>query len=94
MHIGGDWVESESGSVLEATSPATGEVIGTFPESTRGDAQQAISAGNLAWKAWAARSAFERSHALERVADLVHQRRDDLARTLTLDQGKPLHSEA
>jgi acyl-CoA reductase-like NAD-dependent aldehyde dehydrogenase len=94
MHIGGDWVASESGSVLEATSPATGEVIGTFPEGTRGDAQRAISAANSAWREWAARSAFERSHTLERVADLVHQCRDDLARTLTLDQGKPLHSEA
>ena len=43
---------------------------------------------------WAARSAFERASALERVADLIESRRDDLARTLTLDQGKPLHAEA
>ena len=35
MHIGGDWVESESGATFEATSPATGEVIGTIPEGTR-----------------------------------------------------------
>jgi acyl-CoA reductase-like NAD-dependent aldehyde dehydrogenase len=94
MHIGGEWVESESGGTMEATSPATGEVIGTFPEGTREDAQRAIAAANAAWRDWAARSAFERAHALEGVADLVHERRDDLARTLTLDQGKPLHSEA
>jgi succinate-semialdehyde dehydrogenase/glutarate-semialdehyde dehydrogenase len=94
MHIGGEWVESESGATLEATSPATGEVIGTFPEGTREDAQRAIAAANASWRDWAARSAFERAHALERIAELVHQRRDDLARTLTLDQGKPLHSEA
>jgi acyl-CoA reductase-like NAD-dependent aldehyde dehydrogenase len=94
MHIGGEWVESESGGTLEATSPATGEVIATFPEGTREDAQRAIGAANAAWRDWAARSAFERAHVLERIAELVRERRDDLARTLTLDQGKPLHSEA
>src|SRR5919198_2686508 len=94
MHIAGEWVESESGATFEATSPATGEVIGTIPEGTREDAQRAVTAANAAWRGWAARSAFERGRALERVAELVRERRDDLARTLTLDQGKPLHSEA
>jgi acyl-CoA reductase-like NAD-dependent aldehyde dehydrogenase len=94
MHIGGDWVEGESGATMEATSPATGQVIGTFPEGTREDAERAIAAANAAWREWAARSAFERAHVLEGVADLVHERRDDLARTLTLDQGKPFYSEA
>jgi acyl-CoA reductase-like NAD-dependent aldehyde dehydrogenase len=94
MHIAGEWVESESGATMEATSPATGEVIGAFPEGTREDAQRAIAAANAAWREWAARSAFERAHVLEGVADLVHERRDDLARTLTLDQGKPFYSEA
>jgi acyl-CoA reductase-like NAD-dependent aldehyde dehydrogenase len=94
MHVAGEWVESESGATFEATSPATGEVIGTIPEGTRADAQRAIAAANAGWRDWAARSAFERAAALERVAELVHERRDDLARTLTLDQGKPLHTEA
>jgi acyl-CoA reductase-like NAD-dependent aldehyde dehydrogenase len=93
MHIAGEWVQSESGSTLEATSPATGETIGTVPEGTREDAQRAIAAANAAWRGWAALSAFERAHAMERVAELVAERRDDLAHTLTLDQGKPL-SEA
>jgi len=94
MHIGGEWVEGESGATMEPTSPATGQVIGTFPEGTREDAERAIAAANAAWREWAARSAFERAHVLEGVADLVHERRDDLARTLTLDQGKPFYSEA
>jgi acyl-CoA reductase-like NAD-dependent aldehyde dehydrogenase len=94
MHIAGEWAASESGATLEATSPATGEVIGAFPAGTREDAQRAIAAANAAWRAWAACSAFERSKALERIAELVAERRDDLARTLTLDQGKPLHTEA
>ncbi len=94
MVVGGAWVESEGGARLEATSPATGESLGTVPEGTREDAGRAIAAANAAWRDWAARSAFERSAAMTRVADLIEERRDDLARTLTLDQGKPLHAEA
>ena len=94
MVIGGAWAESESGARMEAASPATGETIGTVPEGTRADAQRAIVAANAASRDWAARSPFERAAALERVAELVVERRDDLARTLTLDQGKPLHAEA
>ena len=92
--VGGAWTESESGARMEATSPATGEPLGTVPEGTRGDAERAIKGANAAWRDWAARSAFERAAAMERVADLIEERRDDLARALTLDQGKPLHSEA
>jgi succinate-semialdehyde dehydrogenase/glutarate-semialdehyde dehydrogenase len=94
MVIGGAWTDSESGARMEATSPATGESLGTVPEGTRGDAARAIAAANAARRDWAGRSAFERAAALERVADLIEERRDDLARTLTLDQGKPLHAEA
>ena len=94
MVVGGVWVESESGQRFEATSPATGESLGTVPEGTREDAQRAIAAANAARRDWASRSAFERAAALERVADLIEERRDDLARALTLDQGKPLHAES
>ena len=94
MVIGGAWAESESGARFEATSPATGESLGTLPEGTREDAQRAIAAANAARRDWAARSAFERAAAMERVAELIEERRDDLARTLTLDQGKPLHAES
>jgi acyl-CoA reductase-like NAD-dependent aldehyde dehydrogenase len=94
MVIGGAWAESESGARFEATSPATGESLGTVPEGTREDAQRAIAAANAARRDWAARSAFERASAMERVAVVIESRRDELARVLTLDQGKPLHAEA
>jgi len=94
MVIGGTWVESESGERIAATSPATGETLGTVPNGTAEDARRAIAAANEARRDWAARSAFERAEALSRVADLIEERRDDLARTLTLDQGKPLHAES
>ena len=94
MFIAGEWVDGESGESTGATSPATGESLGTVPEGTRGDAQRAIAAANGAWRGWAGRSAFERAEAMERIAAVVAERRDDLARTLTLDQGKPLKAEA
>ncbi len=94
MVIGGSWAESESGKRLEATSPATGESLGTVPEGTREDVRRSVAAANAARRDWASRSAFERAAALERVADLIEERRDELARALTLDQGKPLHTES
>jgi acyl-CoA reductase-like NAD-dependent aldehyde dehydrogenase len=94
MVVGGAWADSESGERVEATSPATDEVLGTVPSGTREDAQRAVAAANAARRDWAARSAFERAAAMERVAALVEERRDELARVLTLDQGKPLHTEA
>src|SRR3954470_4665129 len=94
MYIAGEWVEGESGERMEATSPATGESLGSVPEGTRADAERAIAAANAAWRGWAERSAFERAEAMERIAAVVAERRDDLARTLTLDQGKPLKAEA
>jgi len=92
MYLAGEWVGGDSR--IEATSPATGEVIGTVPEGTREDVRRAIAAASEAWPAWAARSAFERAAAMERIAEIIEERRDDLAWTLTLDQGKPLHAEA
>jgi acyl-CoA reductase-like NAD-dependent aldehyde dehydrogenase len=94
MYVGGAWVESEAGGRTEATSPATGEAIGSVPEGTRDDARRAIAAANAAAREWAGRSAFERAAAMERVAATIEERRDDLAHALTLDQGKPLRAES
>ena len=94
MLIGGEWVASESGATFDATSPSTGEVIGSIPEGTRIDAQRAIKAANDAWPAWSGLSAFDRAAAMRRIAAAIDERREDLALTLTLDQGKPLKAEA
>jgi succinate-semialdehyde dehydrogenase/glutarate-semialdehyde dehydrogenase len=91
MFVDGDWTESASGETFTADSPATGEAIGEVPQGSREDAQRAIDAANRASDAWARRTAFDRAAAMHRVADAVERRRDELAHTLTLDQGKPLH---
>src|SRR5579872_3743501 len=94
MFIAGEWAESEGGARMDATSPATGQVIGTVPEGTREDVKRAIRAANEAQPGWGARSAFERAEIMDRVAEIIAERRDRLAFTLTLDQGKPLHAES
>ncbi|MEP7060682.1 MAG: aldehyde dehydrogenase family protein, partial [Actinomycetota bacterium] len=94
LYIGGGWTDAEGGETFEATSPSTGEVIGTVAEGTRADAQRAIDAANAAAPPWARLSAFDRAAAMKRVVEAIDSRRDDLAHALTLDQGKPLAAEA
>ncbi|GIU97995.1 MAG: aldehyde dehydrogenase [Actinomycetota bacterium] len=94
MWIGGSWVDAESGATFEATSPSSGEVIGTVPEGDRADARRAIEAAARAQPGWAARSAFDRAGVLRRVAEVIDGRRDMLADALSLDQGKPRRAEA
>jgi succinate-semialdehyde dehydrogenase/glutarate-semialdehyde dehydrogenase len=94
MFIDGDWRDAASGATVEATSPATGRSLGPVAEGGREDARRAIAAANAAFPAWAARTGFERAEVMHRVADACERRRDELARVLTLDQGKPLKAEA
>jgi succinate-semialdehyde dehydrogenase/glutarate-semialdehyde dehydrogenase len=94
MFVGGAWVGARSGQTFTALSPATGESLGEVPQGDREDARRAIDAANAAKDAWARTTAFERAAAMHRVAGAIEKRRDALARTLTLDQGKPLRAEA
>jgi succinate-semialdehyde dehydrogenase/glutarate-semialdehyde dehydrogenase len=94
MFVGGDWQPGAEGETFEATSPATGELIATVPRGDRTDATRAIDAARGAADGWARLSAFARAAKMHAVGDLIESRRDQLARTLTLDQGKPLRAEA
>jgi acyl-CoA reductase-like NAD-dependent aldehyde dehydrogenase len=94
MFVGGGWRASASGETFDATSPATGELIGTVPQGDRQDAQRAIESARAAADGWARLTAFERAGKMNAVGDLIESRRDALAHTLTLDQGKPLRAEA
>ncbi len=91
MFIDGRWTGALSGDTFTADSPATGAVIGEVPQGGREDAELAIDAANRAADGWARLTAFDRAAAMNRVGDEIERRRDELAHTLTLDQGKPLH---
>jgi succinate-semialdehyde dehydrogenase/glutarate-semialdehyde dehydrogenase len=94
MFIDGAWTAAASGETFEATSPSTGQLIGTLPKGGREDTRRAIQAAHAAQPAWGARSPFDRAAILERVAGILEARADELATALTLDQGKPLQAEA
>ena len=94
LYVDGRWTASESGRTFEATSPATGEVLAEVPEGTREDARRAVAAANRAEKTIAGMPVWERSRLLLRLADAVDARREELARVLSQDQGKPYHTEA
>jgi acyl-CoA reductase-like NAD-dependent aldehyde dehydrogenase len=94
MFIGGEWQPSATGETFEATSPATGETIGQIPQGDREDARAAIAAARSATGRWSRMTAYERAAKMHAVGDIIESRRDELARTLTLDQGKPLKAEA
>ncbi len=94
MFVAGAWQPSASGETFESISPATGELIGTVPQGDRDDARRAIDAARDAADGWERLTAFERAAKMNAVGDIIESRRDELARTLTLDQGKPLRAEA
>jgi acyl-CoA reductase-like NAD-dependent aldehyde dehydrogenase len=94
MFVDGAWLPARSAATVDATSPATGERLGTVPDGDREDARAAIGAARRAAGGWARLSTFQRAAGLHRVADVIEARRDALARTLTLFQGKPLRAEA
>jgi len=94
MFVAGEWQAAASGDEVRATSPATGEDIGAVAQGDRADAQRAIDAAVRAFPSWSRETAFARAAALHRIADVCASRRDELARALTLDQGKPLEAEA
>jgi succinate-semialdehyde dehydrogenase/glutarate-semialdehyde dehydrogenase len=91
MFVDGRWTGSLSGETFTAESPATGAAIGEVPLGSREDAQLAIGVANRAADGWSRLTAFDRAAVLGRVANVIEGRKDELAHTLTLDQGKPLH---
>jgi succinate-semialdehyde dehydrogenase/glutarate-semialdehyde dehydrogenase len=94
MHIDGRWTESGSGDTFDAVNPATGETLAALAEGTREDAARAVEAANRAKETIGSMPVWERSRLLLRLADAIEAKREPLARTLSLDQGKPYHTEA
>ncbi|HEX9813856.1 MAG TPA: aldehyde dehydrogenase family protein, partial [Myxococcota bacterium] len=94
MFIGGTWTDGTATRTRRVTSPATGEVLGEVPISSAADVDAAVDAARKAQRTLEAMTAFERAALCHRVADLLESRTDELAREITLEQGKPLATEA
>ena len=88
--IAGEWVDAASGETFESTSPATGELIGTFPRSGAEDADRAVDAAREAYEAWRLVPAPARGEILYRFGALVREHKDELALLMSHEMGKVL----
>jgi len=89
-YIGGAWVAAASGQTIAVTNPANGDVIIDVPAMGAAETRQAIAAAEAAWPAWRALPSSERGRLLETWHRLMLENLEDLARILTVEQGKPL----
>ena len=87
-YIGGEWVDAASGDTFESLSPATGELIGTFPKSGPEDVERAVAAAKVAYEEWRLVPAPKRGEILFRFGRLVQEEKDDLADLMTREMGK------
>jgi aldehyde dehydrogenase (NAD+) len=90
--INNRWVPSESGKTFATINPSTGEEICQVAEADAADVDKAVAAARTAFDhgPWKKMKASERGRLLYRLADLIEQNSDQLARLETLDNGKPL----
>ena len=88
--IDGQWRDAQNGDVIAVTNPANGQQLGSVPKMGADETREAIEAANRALPAWRALTAKERATLLRRWFDLMMENQDDLARLMTLEQGKPL----
>lgn len=87
--IDGQWIFADDGKTIEVINPANGQRIGTVPRMGRAETHRAVAAANVALPGWRSKTAKERALLLRRWYELMLEHRDDLARIMTLEQGKP-----
>jgi succinate-semialdehyde dehydrogenase / glutarate-semialdehyde dehydrogenase len=92
MFIAGKWEEAAGGRRFEVTNPATGEVLAEVADGGREDAARAIDAAVDAFPGWAGATAYDRSRALYKAWQIMMERKEDLALTMTREQGKPIRA--
>jgi len=90
MYIDGQWCNGEVSQTIGVENPATEEIVATVPAGTASDANRALEAAKRAQRQWASFPPIERAKLLHKLADAILSERDRLARTVTLEQGKPL----
>ncbi|AIJ67013.1 NAD-dependent succinate-semialdehyde dehydrogenase [Brucella suis] len=90
LFIDGTWRDGSRGETIEIFNPATDEVIGHIARATTADLDDALAAVDRGFEAWSKVSAFDRYKIMRRAADIFRSRGEEVARLLTMEQGKPL----
>ena len=89
-YIDGQWVDADDGATLAVTNPANDSVIGTVPKLGAAETARAIDAAQEAFKSWRQLPAKQRAACLKTLAQLMLDNAEDLAKLMTIEQGKPL----
>ena len=94
--IGETWAPAIAGTVRDVLDPASGEVIAQVADASRADVDAAVARARAVFDdgAWASMPGAQRARILWRVADLIEEHADELARLETRDQGQPLSISA
>ena len=90
MYIDGKWCDADNGRTNRVTNPATEELINEVAYGGRAETRRALEAAARAMPAWMKLTSWDRAKVLKKTADLMRERADAIARTLTMEQGKPL----
>jgi succinate-semialdehyde dehydrogenase/glutarate-semialdehyde dehydrogenase len=90
LYIDGQWCESASGKKLAVENPATEETIAEVSSGGKADCHRAVAAAAKAMPAWMKLTAYDRAKVLKKTGDLMRERADAIAKTLTMEQGKPV----
>jgi succinate-semialdehyde dehydrogenase/glutarate-semialdehyde dehydrogenase len=90
LFIDGAWTPSAAGKTLTVLNPATGDTLGKLAHATTADLDRALAAAEKGFAGWRRMSAYERSKIMRKAADLMRERAGEIARLMTLEQGKPL----
>lgn len=89
-YIGGKWIEGSTGNTFESRNPATGELLGVLTVAGREDVDRAVQAAEKAFKQWRLVPAPRRGEILFKCAQMLLDRKEDLARLMTQEMGKVL----
>ncbi|NEX79176.1 NAD-dependent succinate-semialdehyde dehydrogenase [Bacillus thermocopriae] len=90
MYLDGKWVGKDYKVFTEIINPATKEVIGVVPKGGAYEAEQAVDAAHKAFKTWSKKTAEERYQLLMKWHQLIDENKQEIARIMTMEQGKPL----
>jgi acyl-CoA reductase-like NAD-dependent aldehyde dehydrogenase len=85
--IGGKWLDAESGATFEARNPFSGETATTAAAASRSDARDAVDAAHRALGEWSTSAPGQRRGLLLRAADLMEERQEQIAETMTAETG-------
>lgn len=88
--INGEWISAASGATINVVNPATEDVIIPVALAGPNDINRAFDAAAQALPGWSRKTAYERANVLKKTAELMRQRADVIARTMTMEQGKPV----